>query len=162
MTFLVFLYVLALCWEREEQNESSWGGLSRVWAWTESWWNRIWDKRITGSLRRKEGEMAWNSLDLLIFFWVSLCSEVERFWFVFIELCLGSYGEPMLMGLHCTVKLYVYPYPPIYLFIFVYIGFILYVIFVYIVLIYFFLFIMDANIFFFFTVYIHQFVHISL
>ena len=48
-----------------------------------------------------------------------MCSEVERFWFVFFELCLGSYGEPMLMGLHCTIKLYVYSYPPIYLFIFV-------------------------------------------
>ena len=36
-----------------------------------------------------------------------MCSEVERFWFVFFELCLGSYGEPMLMGLHCTVKLYI-------------------------------------------------------
>ena len=88
-----------------------------------------------------------------------MCSKVERFWFVFFELCLGSYGEPMLMRLHCTIKLYVYPYPPIYLFIFVYIGFILYVIFVYIV--FFFWFINDANIDFF-NICIRQFVHISL
>ena len=32
-----------------------------------------------------------------------MCSEVERFWFVFFDLCLRSYGEPMLMGLHCKV-----------------------------------------------------------
>ena len=32
-----------------------------------------------------------------------MCSEVEIFLFVFFELCLGSYGEPMLTGLYCNV-----------------------------------------------------------
>ena len=147
VTFLVFLYVLALCWEQKSKMraigvvEAGYGHRQKV-GRTEFGIKRslaAWEER---------GEMTLNSLDFLVFFLVSMCSEVERFWFVFFELCLGSYGEPMLMRLHCTIKLYVYPYPPIYLFIFVYFGFILFFFFVYIVF-FFFWFINDANIDFF-------------
>ena len=89
-------------------------------------------------MRKKKmgkGEMARSFLDISIFFLVSMCSEVEIFLFVFFELCLGSYGEPMLTGLYCNVvylslssSLFIYIcihwFYFCLLFIFVYIGFI--------------------------------------
>ena len=128
-------------------------------------WLRTWIFGLKRKTRAERSKGGWLGILLIswYFFWVSMCSKVERFWFVFIELCFGSYREPMLMGLHRIVKLYVYPYPPIYLFI-LYILVLFHMLFLYIqfFILFFIFFIMDANIDFFYGVYSSICAHIPV
>ena len=83
-----------------------------------------WPRTEIFRIKKEKGSRWWRkgddgsefSQDLCIFFLsFSRCNEVERFWFVFFELCLGSYGESMLKGLHSNV---IYLFPSFSLFIY--------------------------------------------